>query len=245
MVAVQIEPLPAEGQEVSLRGKLCMSQDCNEVETHFTVGPPDTEAPAGAAPSLWFDLHDHADDDGLDSCGEGPSFVWFFHLEGMLEASAEAPLVYTLTAFKDNALDTSAWIRRMAAPDLEATFRISGSDEMVMPYLPGAYCFRVDVSDLAGNPGPSSEVVCTPCHYRADASEDAVENFSEEDVYPGGMCAGGETNPEEPVVIEGCQCRAGAGTGAGTGAGGSGLWLGALPFAAWRARRRRAARGTR
>ncbi|EYF07631.1 Hypothetical protein CAP_8132 [Chondromyces apiculatus DSM 436] len=253
-VKVQVEPLPVAGQVVDLRGTFC--EGCTEeFARHFTVGPADTEGPAGEAPWLWFDLHDHSDEMFPTNCGgyAGEPFTWSFHVEGLPPYSEESPYIYTLTAFRSDDLTTEVTRWNFTPWDTTMDVPLGGEDTLVVSDLPEAYCFRVDTFDLAGNPGPSSNVACAPCHYRVDNSVDyPVESFKAWEIYPGGACADGAVNPggpeacatadcagasgDDPIRIEGCQCS----TGVGAAATGSGMaWLGALPFAAWLARRRR------
>ncbi|EYF07630.1 hypothetical protein [Chondromyces apiculatus] len=257
-IRARISPEPVPGQEVHISGTFCPPEDqCPEVDLRFTVGEMDEVAPEGT-PSVWFDLYDHADEEPDNNCVEARAFTWKAHVEMPPQAAGEGPLLYNIVALRRDEANGGQlvpfrqWLHEVpeatASGGIEETFTLEGGVGLAIPDLAEGFCLQVSVSDEARNWGEEPTTVCAPCHFRQDdAPYSEGATFSDANLYLGGLCADGHVVTEEDEVppdevpSDGCQMGASAGA---AGAGGSGLWLGALPFAAWLARRRRAARRT-
>ncbi|AKT36798.1 uncharacterized protein CMC5_009190 [Chondromyces crocatus] len=188
---VVVEPPPIPGQQVLLSGTFCpASQGCPPVNLAFVAAPPDVEGPT-ESPALWFDLYDHKDDDAaVGSCVDLGAFTVTLHVDGSPQPEDASPLMYTIQAFTDASLTNAVGSWRRITQGGSESFYISGAPELVVPQLADAYCFRVDIEDLAGNDGVSSSVTCKPCRYRADPdSPFSLIDFNEAALYPGGQCA--------------------------------------------------------
>lgn len=244
---VRIDPPPSPGQEVSLSGNLCQSApSCDPVLLQFTAAAPDEQGPA-TPPGLTFDLHDHGDSLAATTCDESGDFAWWLRIQGLpATAAGESPVFYDITAFTDETLSTrvAQWSRFAEPGDVDV--RLVGTADLVVGApLPEAACFRIDLADLAGNPGASSNVACAPCLYRADppSSKDPAEpSWTSADVYPGGFCGDRQVPPagsgDPESASGGCQLAAAPGVARGGLLAALPLFL--LPLARRRAARRRA-----
>lgn len=240
---VRVEPPPSIGDVVAIAGTFCPAElSCYPIEMEYTVAAEDV-AGIDAAPALWFDLHEHAHEPG-GSCGPPGTLTWWLHLEDLAtQTASESPLIYTVTAFAPGDLSTPVRTWSLLGRGGDEALEVWGDVDPAGVDPAEAFCFRVDVADLAGNPGQSSSTSCAPCRFHADEEYAAGEPaWSSADVYPGGLCADGAVNPTvepEGEFVGDLETRA-CQVASAPGAPGGGLLLAAaLPLLGLARRRRR------
>ncbi|WP_437643788.1 hypothetical protein [Sorangium sp. So ce362] len=255
-LVARIEPPPSEGQAIVIEGDFCQPlATCEAVRIELTAGAADTEAPPRPS-GLSFDVHDYAAL-GLSGgdCRSPSDVAWWITAEGEAAGTGEAPVIYTVEAFRDVTFADPVFSASGLVSAASVTMAIRQSVGVLDRVdAPRALCFRVTAMDAAGNAAGDTVHACKPCFYRKDPAP-AQPSFSpppepawtEEDVYPGGTCdsgmepgsgSGGGAGDED-TVVSGCSCRAAGESGPDSEGAAGGAALALLACAALAGRRKR------
>ncbi|MFT3775041.1 MAG: hypothetical protein QM820_57570 [Minicystis sp.] len=195
----KLAPVPTAGQRVKITGKLCSEPTCEEVSISYTAGEADTVAPPATTVES-FNVYDHADYKAQGGeCASDVDVSYWVHLTSPALAAGESPRLYTIEGYRDSKLgeavvSASGFVREQSHVSAFALLasQLGGAEPAE------ALCFRVVTQDAAGNHAEASEVVCKPCHYKADETPHdtppSEPQWTAADVYPGGPCdtSGGE-----------------------------------------------------
>jgi hypothetical protein len=229
-LTARVEPAPAAGQTVVLRGTFCGDfpsgeAPCGERVITYTATAPDAAAPP-RPPEARYDVHDHTDflPAGPGSCFVPSELTYWVSLTPPLPAAGEAPVAYVVEGFRDAALSSRVFVHSaLATPELPA-FGQRLLASALGTTSPADLCVRVRAVDLAGNEAGEAAVTCDPCHLKTDPSGGQMgagpppqPTWTPADIFPGGSCdasggAGGSAG----------NGGGGGGAGGASGAGGSG-----------------------
>lgn len=218
--AALVDPAPAAGQTVVLRGTFCdagsASGGCTEKTISYTATAPDA-APPAKPEGVSYDVHDYVDfkSSGGD-CQSDSDVAYWLHLPGVARTPDVARVAYRVDVFRDAALTQAALSDTFYANDGSSDVGLRALASALAGTALADACVRVQAFDLSGNVAAEATVVCDPCHVRADPAGEAPDSSPSQpawgtaDLWPGGVCAS-----------TGGTGGAGGSSGAG-GAGGTG-----------------------
>ncbi|WP_437573560.1 hypothetical protein [Sorangium sp. So ce887] len=199
-LAARIEPSPGEGQAIVIEGDFCEPlEGCDAARIELTAGAADTDAPPGPR-GLSFDVHDHVDfESGGGDCQLDTDLSFWVTAEGESAGSGEAPVIYTIEAFRDDTFTDLVLSESRLMNAASVTLGIGRTaDVLDGADAPEALCFRAAAMDTAGNVAGETVHACKPCYYRKDpdtaqpgSTPPSEPAWAEADIYPGGTCDSG------------------------------------------------------